>query len=277
MFPSARQNCGLRFSEHVGVLKLSVITLQVILDDRLVGLNCRPPLWLLVDQSKCAIRPGSMLSVCGMAFAICVVWMSSTGVVLAKACRTECVDHSPCWSQFGRFSLGRIPGLIGSQFVTASNAFRGDLKMTRRFMTIASVCAAVACFSMLAADAEAGCRRGGRRARGCCGYTGGCYSGGCQAGGYYAGGGGYYSGGMAAGGQYQSGSYYRGQYNGAPAAGVGVNAGVSPYGNAAGVNAGAGVSANGVSAGAGVNADGATAVGAEAGASSTTPSPAPNP
>lgn len=223
-----------------------------------------------------------MLSVRGMAFAISVVWMSSTGAVLANACRTECVDHSPCWSQFGRFSLGRIPGLIGSQFVTVSNAFGRDLKMTRRFMTIASVCAAVACFSMLAADAEAGCRRGGRRARGCCGYTGGCYSGGCysggcQAGGYYAGGGGYNSGGMAAGGQYQSGSFYRGQYNGAPAAGVGVNAGVSPSGNAAGVNAGAGVGANSVSAGAGVNANGATAVGAEAGASSTTPPPAPNP
>ncbi len=88
--------------------------------------------------------------------------------------------------------------------------------MSRRLLTVASVCAAVACMTMITSEAEAcGCR-----ARRCCGgyggwgrnYGSGYYgTGGYCGGGYYGGG---YCGGGWGGGGYYGGSYYGGGYCG---------------------------------------------------------------
>jgi hypothetical protein len=170
--------------------------------------------------------------------------------------------------------------------------FEEELMMSRRLMTVAGVCAALACITMVASEAEAGrcCRA--RRTR-CCGGYGGGYAGhygGCNAGHNmacntgcntgcnvgYAGG---YSAGYAPTTNYSSGygNVGAGTYETAPAVNGGVNAGVyrGSVNAGAGVNNGSGINRNG--AGVGVN-DGAGANGAGinagAGATTTTP-PAP--
>lgn len=90
--------------------------------------------------------------------------------------------------------------------------------MSRRIMTIASVCVALACLSMFASEAGACCRSrcGGY---GGCGYRGGSYGGGYRGGccasrcGY---GGGYYAGGYASTGYVGNGTYRTVVYAGTP-------------------------------------------------------------
>ncbi len=91
--------------------------------------------------------------------------------------------------------------------------FEGRLKMARRFLAIAGMCAAIACVTLTTSNAEAGWRR-------CCRCGGGWgYGGGFGCGGGYACGGGYRGGYgcgnvCGVGGGYYGGGYYAGSYGG---------------------------------------------------------------